>query len=96
MNLIDIPITILRFQYKLVRIPLDLFENNVVRSMNAEAPARLVYERTVGTLDQKVGAILGDKSVQQRGAGQVHHADELARAQRLEAQADAKEAEAAQ
>jgi membrane protein involved in colicin uptake len=96
MSLVDIPLSILRFQYKLVRIPLDLFENNVVQTWSTEAPARLVYERTVGSIDQKVGHILGDKQTQQRGTEQVHHADELARAKRLEAEADAKEAEADQ
>ena len=96
MNVLDIPLTILRFQYKLVRIPLGLFEANVVNSLGTEAPARLVYERTVGTLDKKVGCMLGDDEAVQQGDAQIHHVNEIARAKKLEAEADAKEAEAKQ
>ncbi|MDJ0395335.1 hypothetical protein QMK17_18565 [Rhodococcus sp. G-MC3] len=94
MNVLEIPLSILKFQYKLVRIPLGIFEAKVVDTLDPEAPARLAYERTVGSLDKKVGSILGDSETAQRGADQVKHADDLARAVKLEAQADAAEAAA--
>lgn len=94
MNVLEIPLSILKFQYKIVRIPLGLFETKVVDTLDSEAPARLVYEHTVGALDKKVGTILGDSAIAQRGAEQVKHADDLARAVTLEAEADAAEAAA--
>lgn len=94
MSILEIPLSILRFQYKIVRIPLSVFELKVVDGLDPEAPARLVYERTIGSLDQKVGSLLGDPGAQQRGADKVKHADDLAKAVKLEAEADAKEAAA--
>lgn len=96
MNVLSIPLSILRFQYKIVRIPLHLFETSVVQTWSTDAPARIAYERTVGSLDKAVGSVLGDKDVEQRGEAQVHLSEELAKARKLEADADATQAVADQ
>lgn len=89
MSIVTIPRTILRFQYQLVRLPLQLIEERVVARMDAEAPARLVYERSLGVLDATIGNALGDSRLKKRGAALAKRSDELARAARLEAAADA-------
>lgn len=94
MSVLDIPRSILRFQYRIVRIPLDLFESNVVQTWSTEAPARLAYERAVGTLDHKVGKILGDAEVRDRGQDKVDRVDNIGLAKTLDEQADAAETEA--
>lgn len=89
MSIVTIPRTILRFQYQLVRVPLQLIEERVMARMDAEAPARLVYERSLGVLDATIGNVLGDPRLKRRGAALAKRSDELARAARLEAAADA-------
>ncbi|MBJ7353113.1 MAG: hypothetical protein JHD12_21505, partial [Rhodococcus sp.] len=86
--------TILRIQYKIARIPLQLIETNVVEKMNAESPARLVYEHTLGSLDRAVGNLLGDKSLADRGETLVDSTENRAEAARLDAEARAKKAAA--
>jgi hypothetical protein len=90
MSIVTIPRTILRFQYQLVRVPLQLIEDRVVAKMDAEAPARLVYERSLGVLDATIGNALGDPRLKRRGASLAKRSDELARASRLEADANEK------
>ena len=48
MRITKVPFAVLRFQYQLVRFPLQLIEERVVSRMGTEAPARLFYERTLG------------------------------------------------
>ncbi|HYO02183.1 MAG TPA: IF2 family translation initiation factor [Mycobacterium sp.] len=87
MSIATIPRSILRFQYQLVRIPLQLIEDRVVARMGSEAPARLVYERALGVLDATIGSALGDPRLNRRGASLAKRSDELARAARLDAAA---------
>jgi len=87
MSIVTIPRTILRFQYQFIRYPLQLIEERVVARMDAEAPARLVYERSLGVLDATVGNALGDARLKRSGASLAKRSDELARAARLEAAA---------
>ncbi|MCV7420345.1 IF2 family translation initiation factor [Mycobacterium yunnanensis] len=84
MSIVTIPRTILRLQYQLVRLPLQLIEERVVSRLDAEAPARLVYERSLGVLDATVGNALGDARLKRTGASLAKRSDELARAARLE------------
>src|SRR6476619_4047744 len=88
MKITDVPFAVLRFQYQLARVPLQLIEDRVVARMDAESPARLMYERSMGRLDLAVGGALGANDVQRRGAALVERSDELARAARLEEAAD--------
>ena len=41
MKIIHTPLAVLRFQYGIVRLPLQMIEERVVARMGSEAPARL-------------------------------------------------------
>lgn len=87
MKLAETPFAVLRFQYQLARFPLQLIEDRVMLRLSAEAPARLLYERFVGTLDATVGRLLGDADLQKRGAALVERSDALGWSAQLEASA---------
>ena len=63
MNVSQATIKVLRFQYHLARFPLQLIEDRVVARLGSEAPARLLYERSLGTLDATIGKALGDSEL---------------------------------
>ena len=90
MSVLALPLTILRIQYRIARIPLQLIETNVVVKMDAESPARLAYEHTLGSLDRAVGNLLGDRSLADRGETLVDSTENRAEAARLDAEARAK------
>jgi len=90
MNIVNVPVVILRLQYRLARLPLQLIEDRVMTRLDAETPARLFYERSLGTLDAAVGSVLGDVNLQASGTALVDRSDALARAARLDAAAEAK------
>lgn len=88
MSLTAIPKAVLRFQYQVARMPLQLIDERFVARMNDEAPARLFYERSLGMLDTAVGAALGDPELRKRGTTLVERSDALRRAAELDAAAD--------
>jgi hypothetical protein len=88
MRIIDAPLAVLRFQYRIARLPLQVIEEQVVARMGAEVPARLFYERSLGLLDVAVGNALGDYRLKQRGDALAERSDALRRAARLDAAAD--------
>ncbi|MDV6278745.1 IF2 family translation initiation factor, partial [Rhodococcus erythropolis] len=94
MNILTVPVTILRVQYKIVRFPLQLVEDHLMLRLSTESPARLMYERTLGVLDSAVGSALGDRDSEQRGDALVERSDALSRATKLEEEAARTEAEA--
>ncbi|BBY44653.1 IF2 family translation initiation factor [Mycolicibacterium celeriflavum] len=96
MSLTAIPRAVLRLQYQVARMPLQLIDERFVARMDSEAPARLFYERSLGMLDTAVGAALGDPALRKRGATLIERSDALRRAAELDAAADenAKQAEA--
>jgi hypothetical protein len=83
MRIIDAPLAVLRFQYRIVRFPLQLIEERVVARMGTEVPARLFYERALGLLDVAVGNTLGDSRLEKRGAALAERSDALRRAAEL-------------
>jgi hypothetical protein len=87
MKISDVPFAVLRFQYQLARYPLQLIEDRVITRIGTEAPARLIYERSLGALDAAVGNALGDAKLAERGAALVERTDTLGRAAKLEAKA---------
>ena len=87
MNTIDVPVAVLRFQYQLARIPLEVIEAQMALWMGSEAPPRLFYERWLGGLDATVGNLLGDPKLEKRGAALIECSDALDRAAQLEATA---------
>lgn len=88
MKITDLPFAVLRFQYQLARIPLQMIEAQVLARLDEEAPARLMYERSLGRLDMAVGTALGAPDVERRGAALVERSDALAGAARLDVAAD--------
>ena len=97
MKIAEIPFAVLRFQYHIARLPLQLIENQMVARLGSETPARLFYERSLGVMDATVGNLLGDPELEKRGAALVERSDALGRAAQLDAtatqnreQADAK------
>ena len=48
MKIAEIPFAVLRFQYQIARIPLQLIEDQMAARLYKEAPARLFYERSLG------------------------------------------------
>jgi hypothetical protein len=94
MAISDIPRAVLRAQYRLARMPLQFVEDRFVSRLNAEAPARLFYERSVGVLDAVAGRALGDAEVERRGTAVAERSAELGRAAQLDAEADAESRQA--
>ena len=87
MEITDVPFAVLRFQYQLARLPLQLFGEQVVAGMSSEAPTRVFYERWLGGLDASVGKMLGDPDLEKRGAALIERSDALRRAAQLDATA---------
>ena len=87
MNIAEIPFAVLRFQYQIARVPLQLIENQMAARLGSEAPARLFYERSLGAIDATVGNLLGDPELAKRGAALVERSDALGRAAQLDATA---------
>ena len=97
MKIAEIPFVVLRFQYQIARLPLQLIEDQVVARLRSEGPARLLYERSFGALDATVGKLLGDPQLEKRGAALVERSNALSKAAKIDAtatrnrqQADAK------
>ena len=93
MKTTDVPFAVLRFQYQLARVPLQLIEAQMAAWMGSEAPPRLFYERWLGGLDATVGNLLGDPKLEKRGAALIEGSDALDRAAQLDA-TDTKQHEA--
>lgn len=94
MKISEVPLAVLRFHYQLARFPLQLIEDQVVNRIPTEAPARLLYERSLGLLDTTVGNALGDTTLVERGAALVERSDALGRAAQLDAQAATRKTQA--
>ena len=97
MKIAEIPFAVVRFQYQIARLPLQLIEDRVASRLGSEVPARLFYERSLGALDATVGNLLGDRELAKRGAALVERSNTLSKAAQLDAtatrnreQADAK------
>jgi len=91
MKIAKVPFAVCGFQYQVVRLPLQLIENRLAARMDAEAPARLFYERSLGMLDAIVGTVLGDSKLKRRGSALAERSDKLSRAALLDAAATQKE-----
>ncbi len=94
MKILEIPFAVLRFQYQIARIPFQLIETQLAGRLTSEAPARLFYERSLGSLDATVGSLLSDPELAKRGTAVVERSDALGRAAKLDAKATAKREQA--
>lgn len=88
MNIMQLPRNVLRWEYQLVRFPLTLVEQRLSR-LPDRAPARLVFERSVGLLDAAVGGALGDQDLRRQGAALAERSSARGRAAGLRASATA-------
>lgn len=87
MRITAIAFPVLRLQYRIARAPLELFNKHFVSRINSKAPARLPYERSVGTLDITVGNVLRDPKLRLRGTTLAERSAVLAHAAALDAAA---------
>jgi hypothetical protein len=94
MNVSQATFAILRFQYHAARFPLQLIEDRIMVRLGSEALARVVYERSLGTLDATIGNALGDHELAEAGAALVERSNVLARAAELDAKATGRKRQA--
>jgi len=87
MSVTDLPLSVLRFQYQMARVPFQVMEEQFVARMDPQAPARLFYERWLGALDAAAGMVLGDPELKQRGAALAERSDAPGRVAQLDATA---------
>jgi len=95
MSVTDFPLSVLRFQYQMARVPFQVMEEQFVARMDPQAPARLFYERWLGALDAAAGMVLGDPELKQRGAALAERSDALGRVAQLDATATRQQQQAA-
>ena len=95
MSVTDLPLSVLRFQYQMARVPFQVMEEQFVARMDPQAPARLFYERWLGALDAAAGMVLGDPELKQRGAALAERSDALGRVAQLDATATRQREQAA-
>lgn len=89
MNITDFPTAVLLMQYRIARFPLHVIEERFVARLGTGSQARLLYERSLGTLDVTVGNALGDSELSKRGAALAQRSDPRRVAPHLEATAGA-------
>jgi hypothetical protein len=94
MSFADLSRTLLRVQYRIARIPLQLLDEQLVARLDSDARLRLFYQRSLGLLDAAVGNVLGSPTLAQRGAIKIERTDKLMRAADLDAEANATIAQA--
>src|SRR6186997_809903 len=87
MSVTVLPLSVLRFQYQMARVPFQVMEEQFVARMDPQAPARLFYERWLGALDAAAGMVLGDPELKQRGAALAERSDAPGRVAQLDATA---------
>ncbi|OBG80494.1 hypothetical protein A5699_10675 [Mycobacterium sp. E802] len=88
MNVMEIPFAALRLQYRIARFPLQVVDDRLISKLDPESPARLLYQRSLGSLDAGIGGALGDTELEQRGTALRERSDALARAATLDAVAE--------
>ena len=68
-----LPMALLRLQYRLARIPLQLVEDLAVSQLDEQAPSRLVYERFLTGCDAAAAHWLSDDAARERAADLRRH-----------------------
>jgi hypothetical protein len=94
MSFADLSRTLLRVQYRIARVPLQLIEDQLVERLDSDARLRLFYQRSLGLLDAVAGNVLGSPGLARRGASKIERTDKLMRAADLDAVANATIAQA--
>jgi len=94
MSFADLSRAVLRVQYHIGRVPLQLIETQLVARLDSDARLRLFYQRSLGLLDAIAGNVLGSPRLAQHGATKIERSDKLMRAADLDAEANATIAQA--
>jgi len=94
MSFVGLSRSILRVQYHVARLPLQVIEEQLVARLDSDARLRLFYQRSLGLLDAVAGNVLGSPGLAQRGVNKIDASDKLMRAADLDAQANATIAQA--
>ena len=97
MNALTVPRTGAALQYKALRFPSRVFEQQLVgRFLDQDSPLRLGVERSLASLDASAGRLLHDEGLARRGTAVARKADALEVASSLEEKAAQRKAEAEQ
>jgi hypothetical protein len=94
MSFADFSRAVLRVQYHIARVPLQLIETQLVARLDSDARLRLFYQRSLGLLDAIAGNVLGSPRLAQHGATKIEQSDKRMRAADLDAEANATIAQA--
>ena len=95
MNVMTLPRSVAAIEYKALRLPATLLQSQVVvRFLDEESKLRLGFERALGGLDEKAGALLANPALSERGRLLRRRSEILGKAVALEAVADQRKAAA--
>ena len=96
MNILTVPRLVAKLEFKALRYPAQLLETKVVAAyLPQESGVRLAYERLLGALDSRAGALLADEPLSDRGRALSRRGDVLEKAAALEAKAQERAQQAA-
>ena len=89
MNLLTLPRTVAALEYKALRVPATLLQNQVVvRFLDEDSKLRLGFEKTLGSIDEKAGSLLANDALTERGRVRRRRSEILGKAVQLEEVAD--------
>jgi hypothetical protein len=95
MDALTVPRTLAGLQYKALRYPSQLIEQQLVAARLPETSGvRLAFERALGTVDSLAGRLLRDDVLAHRGRALRRHAEVVEKAVSLEQKAAQRKAEA--
>jgi hypothetical protein len=95
MNVLTLPRSVAAIEYKALRLPATLLQTQVVvRFLDEDSKLRLGFERALGGLDEKAGALLANDALSERGRVLRRRSEILGKAVELEAVADQRKAAA--
>ncbi|PBC38596.1 hypothetical protein CJ179_39080 [Rhodococcus sp. ACS1] len=73
MTLGPLPMALLRFEYRLARIPLQMVESIAVSQLDEQQPVRLAYERFLTGCDNAAAYWLSDDTARERATDLRRH-----------------------
>ena len=73
MRLDSVPVALARLHYRVLRIPLQVIEDRGMSRIDAQAPARLAFERFLIDCDRAAAHLLGDENAAARAADLRRH-----------------------
>ena len=64
--------TLIALPYEIARLPIALVDKNLTDRLPATSGTRVGLDRAIGGADRVAGALLGNRSIAQRGADRLH------------------------